>query len=163
MKHLKLFIVLLLVFSVAVNAQSKLKKSSSKKTTTEEVVPPPPPPPPTDGLFIHISSGLENPQKVLMALTMALKMADDHDVYVYLDINGINVVLNNAKSIEMPKFEPSKILIGKLISKGVKVVACPLCLEAANKTQFDLMKGVTLADKDEFYSFTRGRILSLSY
>ena len=109
MKHLKLFIVLLLVFSVAVNAQSKLKKSSSKKTTTEEVVPPPPPPPPTDGLFIHISSGLENPQKVLMALTMALKMADDHDVYVYLDINGINVVLNNAKSIEMPKFEPSKI------------------------------------------------------
>jgi predicted peroxiredoxin len=161
MKHLKLFIVLLLVFSVAMNAQSKSKKSTAKKVVTEEVVPPPPPPP--DGMFIHISSGQENPQKVLMALTMALKMADDHDVYVYMDINAINVVLNSAKSIEMPKFEPSKILIGKLISKGVKVAACQLCLEAANKTQFDLMKGITLANKDDFFSFTRGRILSLSY
>lgn len=159
MKYLKLFLFMLLALTFVVNAQTKTKKSISK-TTQQEILPPPPP---LDGVFIHISSGLENPHKVLMALTMALKMSEDHDVYVYLDINAVNIVLNNSKSIEMGKFEPSKILIDKVLKNGGKIAACPLCLEVANKTQFDLMKGIKIANKDDFFNFTKGRILSLSY
>ncbi len=161
MKYLKLFLILFLTVIVFTNVQAQTKKTTSKAMQKEE--PAPPPPPPADGAFIHISSGTENPHKALMALTMALKMSTDHDVYVYLDINAVNIVLNSAKSLEMPKFEPSKIIIDKLISKGVKIAVCPTCLEVANKTQFDLMKGIILANKDDFFDFTRGRILSLSY
>jgi hypothetical protein len=71
--------------------------------------------------------------------------------------------VNNAKSIEMPKFEASKILIDKLIAKGAAVAVSQLCLEANNKTKFDLMKGIKIANPEDFLNFTRGRILSLSY
>ena len=158
MRCLKLIFIFMLVTFIAVNAQGKTKTSTAKKTVTEEVTPPP-----QDGVFIHLSSGTANPQKVLMALNMALKMTGDHDVYLFLDGDAVNVVLNNAKSLELPKFEASKIMIDKIVKQGVKIAVCSVCLEAANKTQFDLMKGITLADKNEFFDFTKGRIVSLSY
>jgi hypothetical protein len=36
-------------------------------------------------------------------------------------------------------------------------------LKAAGRTPADLMPGVKVADKDAFFSFTRGRILTLDY
>jgi predicted peroxiredoxin len=116
-----------------------------------------------DGVFIHISSGFDNPHKVLMALTLALKMADDHDVFIYMDIKAPEVVLNSAKSIEMNKFEHSKILINKLVEKGVKIAVCTTCLEVLNRSQYDLMKGISIAEKESFFNFTSGRIVSFSY
>ena len=50
--------------------------------------------PPRDGVVIHISHGPEDAHRVLMALQMAVLMAADHDVLVYLDIHGIDVVLD---------------------------------------------------------------------
>lgn len=116
-----------------------------------------------DGVFIHISSGFDNPHKVLMALTLALKMADDHDVLIFMDVKAPEVVLNSSKSIEMNKFEHSKILINKLVEKGVKIAVCPTCLEVLNRSQFDLMKGISIAEKENFFNFTNGRIISFSY
>ncbi|TVS10562.1 MAG: hypothetical protein EA424_25190 [Planctomycetaceae bacterium] len=40
---------------------------------------------------------------------------------------------------------------------------CPGCLKAAGKTAADLAPGVEIADKDRFFSFTKGRILTLDY
>lgn len=167
MKIYKLIAILVLVAMVSSIAQTKStstkSKTTSKKAEETQYVPPPPPPPPKDGVFIHVSSGLDNPHKVLMALTMGLKMADDRDVYFYMDVNAVNVVLNSSKSLEMPKFEPSKILIDKILGKGVKIAVCSTCLEVANKSQYDLMKGITIANKDDFFNFTQGRILTLDY
>lgn len=160
MKYLKIFILLFLAVTISLNSQTKTKKGT-QKTSAEEIVRPLPPPP--DGIFIHLASGSENPQRVLAALTMALDMSSNHDVYVYLDVNAVNIVVNNAKSIEMPKFEASKILIDKLIAKGAVVAVSQLCLEANNKTKFDLMKGIKIANPEDLLNFTRGRILSLSY
>jgi hypothetical protein len=42
-------------------------------------------------------------------------------------------------------------------------MACPGCLKSAGKTADDLMPGVAIADKKQFFSFTKGRILSLDY
>lgn len=116
-----------------------------------------------DGALIHISSGVDNPHKVLMGLTIALKLADEKDVIVFMDIKAPEVVLTNTKSLEYNKFEPSKILITKLLEKGVTVAVCPMCLEALNKSQFDLMKGIKIATQEDLFNFTTGRIISLSY
>ncbi len=38
-----------------------------------------------------------------------------------------------------------------------------MCLKAANHQPEDLIKGVKLAEKEAFFNFTQGRILSLDY
>lgn len=116
-----------------------------------------------EGALIHISSGMGDPQKVVMGLTIALKLAESHDVFVFLDINAPEVVLTSSKSIEFNKFEPSKILVTKLLERGVTIAVCPMCLEAMNKSQYDLMKGIKIISSDDLFKFTDGRIISLSY
>lgn len=119
--------------------------------------------PARDGVFIHISHGPEDPHRVLMALQMAVLMAADRDVLVYLDIHGIEVVLAGAEDLSFSHFPSSKTQLARLAELGVPVQACPGCLKAAGKGPQDLAPGVTVADKESFFSFTKGRILSLDY
>jgi len=159
-------ILLLLLIISFVGSIGQTKSSSKSKTTKakeETVQYVPPPPPPKDGVIIHISSGLDSPTSVLAGLTKALKMSDRYDVYVFFDVNGPEVVLSSSKSLEYKKYEPSKLIITKLIDKGVPIAACSMCLEMMNRTQFDLMKGVRLANLEDFFDFTKGRILTLDY
>jgi predicted peroxiredoxin len=116
-----------------------------------------------DGVFIHISKSSEDPHRVLMALTLAEKMSEDKDVLVFLDIKGVEVPLKNGKAIEFSEFESAHILLTKLIKKGVIICVCPMCLKAAKHKPEDLMEGVKIAEKEAFFNFTQGRILSLNY
>lgn len=116
-----------------------------------------------DGLFMHISSGYDNPHKVLMALKMALMMSMDKMVVVYIDIEGVKMVLKDSKDMTFADFPPLKELLNKLIEAKVPVMACPTCLKIAGKTEADLMPGVILADKEKFFNFTKGRIVTLDY
>lgn len=118
---------------------------------------------PRDGVFIHVSHGEDDPHRVLMALSMANIMADGRDVLVYFDIKGIDVVLKGAKDLAYSHFPSSKEQLSMLPKKGVILMACPGCLKAAGKTPTDLAPGVQVADKDRFFSFTKGRILALDY
>lgn len=118
---------------------------------------------PRDGVFIHISHGTDNPHRVLMALQMAAIMSEDHDVLVYFDIKGVEVVLKDAEDIAYSHFSTSKQQLKTLPEKGVTLMACPGCLKAAGKTPDDLAKGIEVADKRRFFSFTKGRILTLDY
>lgn len=118
---------------------------------------------PKDGLFIHISHGSDNPHRLLMALSMAAKMAGDHDVLVYFDIQAIDAVLKDSPDISFSHFASSKALLKTLREKGVLLMACPACLKAAGKSQEDLADGIQPADKQQFFAFTKGRILSLDY
>jgi predicted peroxiredoxin len=114
-------------------------------------------------MFIHISQGPSEPHRVLMAMSMAAMMAEDHPVLVYFDIKGIDVVLKDAKDITYAHFTPSKAQLQNLLKKGVTVMACPGCLKAAGKTPADLAPGVKVADKKTFFGFTEGRIITLDY
>ena len=116
-----------------------------------------------DGVFIHVSSSPDYPQKVLMALKMAEIMSEDKDVLVYFDIKGVEVVLKESQDITCAQFPSSKTQLKKLIDKGVKVVVCPTCLQVAGKEAKDVMKGVKIANKDDFFTFTKGRILTFDY
>jgi predicted peroxiredoxin len=116
-----------------------------------------------DGVFIHVSHGAEHPQRVLMALSMAEIMAEDRDVLVYFDIKGVEVVVQGAKDLHYKHFTSSKKQLKSLAQKGVTLMACPGCLKAAGKSAKDLAPGIEIADKDRFFSFTKGRILTLDY
>jgi predicted peroxiredoxin len=116
-----------------------------------------------DGIFIHVSHGVKDPHRVLMALSLADKMAEDKDVILYFDIEGIEVVLKDASDLTFSHFASSQAQLQKLLDKGITIMACPGCLKAAGKTPDDLRKGITVADKEKFFNFTSGRIVSIDY
>lgn len=118
---------------------------------------------PRDGVFIHISHGTDDPHRLLMALSMATMMAEDHDVLVYFDIKAVNTVLKDSPDVSFSHFSTSKTQIKTLLEKKVVLMACPGCLKAAGKAKEDLEDGIQLADKKKFFSFTKGRILTLDY
>ncbi len=116
-----------------------------------------------DGVFIHISQGYNDPHRVLMPLKMANMMAMDKDVLVYLDIKAVELVLKTSKDLEYADFDPLKKQLQGLIDKKVGVYACPTCLKLAGHTPDELMEGIQVANKDAFFNFTRGRIITLDY
>lgn len=116
-----------------------------------------------DGVFVHISHGTDDPHRMLMGLSMAERMSTDKDVILYIDITGIDVVLKDSPDLKLEPFKSSKTLIQNLLNKGITIMACPTCLKAAGKTPDDLAEGITVADKDKFFNFTKGRILTIDY
>ncbi len=124
---------------------------------------PKPAPPARDGVLIHLTRGPEDPHRALMALNMAVMMAAEKDVAVYLDIKGIELVLRDAPDVQFDGFPSSLTSLQALQKAGVMVMACPGCLKAAGKTPEDLMPLAHAATKECFFSFTQGRILTLDY
>lgn len=98
-----------------------------------------------------------------MALNMANLMAEDHDVLVYFDISAVGVVLKDSGDITFSHFPSSKTQLASLIGKKVTLMVCPGCLKAAGKSKEDVADGIQIADKKKFFSFTKGRILTLDY
>jgi predicted peroxiredoxin len=116
-----------------------------------------------DGVFIHISHGTDDPHRMLMGLTMAERMRADKEVIIYIDITGIDMVLKDSPDLSLEPFTSSKTLIQNLLNEGITIMACPTCLMAAGKTPEDLADGISLADKDKFFNFTKGRIFTIDY
>lgn len=114
-----------------------------------------------DGFLVHLSS--KDPHRVSMALSFALKMADDYNVFIFVDVEGVNAVLKDVESIRFKNFEATRTMLDKLIKAGVQIAACPMCLEAMGHTQYDLISGIKIIDKKDFFNFTSGRIITLDY
>lgn len=116
-----------------------------------------------EGVFVHISHGSDDAHRVAMGLQMASIMSETRDVLVYFDITGVEVVLKDGADISYSHFPSSREQIKALMGKGVHLCVCPGCLKAAGKTAEDVMEGVLIAGKDDFFTFTQGRILTLDY
>ena len=116
-----------------------------------------------EGVFIHITAGPDDPHRVLMPLQMANMMAEGRDVMVYFDIEAVKVVLKEAPDLTYAQFASSQPLLQQLLDQGVPMSVCPGCLEAAGHQPEDVMEGVRIAQKDQFFDFTEGRILTLDY
>lgn len=114
-----------------------------------------------DGFLVHLSS--KDPHRVSMALSFALNMANDYDVFVFVDVEGVKAVLKDAESIRFKNFEATRTMIDKLLKAGVQIAVCPMCLEALGHTQYDLISGLKLIDKKDFFNFTSGRIITIDY
>ena len=90
-------------------------------------------------------------------------MAEDKDVLVYMDIDAVNLLVKDAKDLEFNGFESAQTYLKKLIELNVGIYACPTCLQIAGHNPEDLMDGIQIAQKDKFFSFTKGRIEALDY
>jgi predicted peroxiredoxin len=116
-----------------------------------------------DGVFIHITESYNDPHRVLMPLKMANMMAHDKDVLIYLDIKAVELVSKTSKDLKYADFDPLKKLLNSLIEKKVGIYACPTCMKIANIKPEDLIDGVQVANKDRFFDFTKGKIITLDY
>jgi predicted peroxiredoxin len=117
-----------------------------------------------DGVFVHISHGADNPHRLLMALKMAVTMAEGgKDVIVYCDIEAVKVLTHHAEVIAFDQFPSSHELLDRLKELKVTVLACPTCMRVAHIGPDALRPGVSVARKDHFFTFTKGRILSIDY
>lgn len=116
-----------------------------------------------DGLFIHITESYKDPHRVLMPLKMANMMAEDKDVLVYMDIHAVELLSKDSKDLQYADFESAHTYIKNLINKKVGVYACPSCLKIAGIDQANLLEGVQVAQKNKFFNFTKGRIITLDY
>ncbi len=116
-----------------------------------------------DGVLVHISSGPNDRHALLMGLRMAQMMSRDRDVLVYVDVDGIEAVVEDGPDVSMAPFGSARGMLGDLVSRGVPVYACPGCLEAMGHEPEDLLPGVRVAEKAAFFSFTDGRIVTLDY
>ena len=160
MKKISLIlIVLALGFWTACNTMQDKKTETTAVAPQENVKPDKP----KDGIFIHLSHGPEDPQRVLMALNMAKMMSDDKAVLLYIDIKGVYTVLKDAPDIKFKAFPSSLELLNELKEKGVEVIVCPGCLKAAEKTPEDVMDWVKIATKERFFDFCDGKIISIDY
>ena len=116
-----------------------------------------------DGIFIHITESYNDAHRVLMPMKMAKLMAKDKDVLVYLDIHAVELVVKGANDLEHAEFESFQTYLKELIDQNVGVYACPTCLKVAGLDPEQLMDGVQTAQKDKFFNFTKGRIITLDY
>lgn len=116
-----------------------------------------------DGVFIHITEAYNNPHKVLMPLQMATMMAKDKDVLVYMDIEAVNLLTREARDMELKGFESLHTYLTQLLDLEVDIFACPTCLKAAGYIPEDLRLGIQIANKERFFNFTQGRILTFDY
>lgn len=114
-----------------------------------------------DGFLVHLSSN--DPHRVSMALTFAQKMSAENDVLLFVDVDGVLAVLKDSESIRYKNFEPTRTIIDELLKSGVKIVVCPMCLEAKGYTQYNLLTGIQIVDPSDFSNFTSGRIITLDY
>ncbi len=151
MKKLFVLVIIPMLFFSCV----KLEEKVIEKEIVKENV--------RDGLFIHITEAYDDAHEVLMPLKMASMIAQDRDVLVYMDIDAVKLLVKDAKDLQYSDFESAHTYIKKIKELGGTVMACPTCLKIAGYKPEDLREGVEIANKDKFFNFTKGRILTLDY
>lgn len=148
------FLVFLFVPFLLLSCVKQEEKAVEKEVAKENV---------RDGIFIHITKGYDDAHEVLMPLKMASMMAQDKDVLVYLDIEAVNIVVKDAKDVQFHEFESAHTYLKKIKELGGTIMACPTCLKIAGFKPEDLREGVEVANKEKFFNFTKGRIITLDY
>jgi predicted peroxiredoxin len=139
-----------------------LMMSACIRVNTEDEIAPEPDPK-TDGAFIHISKGSADTHDVLMAMMLADKFSTSNDVLVFFDKEGIEMDTKDAPNLEMEPFDSSDEIFERLVNLNVTILACPACMQVAGVEKEDLREGVKMAEKEQFFEFTEGRILTLDY
>lgn len=139
---------------MAFMASCAAPEQPSTVTTSEPV---------TDGVFIHMTHGHDNPHRVLMPLQMAAMMAQDKDVLIYMDIDAVKLLTQDAEDVSYAHFTSLHESLQKLLDMGVTLFACPGCMRAHGLSPEELREGIQVAQKDKFFTFTKGNIVSLSY
>jgi predicted peroxiredoxin len=157
MKNLAFFILSFVMFTACNQKNCKSETTMATDTSkchTDSI---------RDGVFIHITESYKDPHRLLMPLKMAVMMSKEKDVLVYVDIHAVELLVKGAKDINFADFESAHTYIKQLTDAKVGVYACPTCLKIAGFKPEDLIEGVQVAQKEKFFNFTKGRIITLDY
>ncbi|WP_432799661.1 hypothetical protein [Poriferisphaera sp. WC338] len=120
----------------------------------------------SDGILIHITSNIHTPEhqrKILTALNLAVTLADDHNVRIFCDAQGINLLLEENPSFNLPMLGSTNQLINQLIDKNVPIYASLASLQAQEYVPEQLQQGIQIAEKSHFFSFPNPRVITLDY
>lgn len=117
-----------------------------------------------DGMLIHISHFEDDPHRVLMPLSLALKVSGAYDVQVFLDIDAVHLVTRDGEDLTFHGFDQSsKELVQALLDKGIQIDVCPMCMKSHGVEKDDLIDGVRVATAETFNGFTKGRIIPMDW
>jgi peroxiredoxin family protein len=67
------------------------------------------------------------------------------------------------KKMNFKDFPTLHELLDQLADKKVTMMACPTCMKVAGYKPEDLRSGIIIAEKERFFNFTKGRIVTLDY
>ncbi len=113
--------------------------------------------------LIHLSQGSNDPYRVVLALKMALDLAEKGKVMLYLDHKGTEIAFKETEEIVYAPFPPHRKTLDKLIETGAMVKVCEPCLQASWKKKEDVIKGIGMFSPDDIISLSSGQVLTLSY
>ena len=82
---------------------------------------------------------------------------------MFFDIEGVRLLTQSSEDIEMEHYLTLYDALNKLVEHKILIMACPMCVNAAGIELEDLRDGVIIAEKEKFFKFTKGRILTLDY
>ena len=80
-----------------------------------------------------------------------------------MDIHAVELLTKDSEDLTFKEFESAHTYIKQLLANNIGVYACSTRLQVAGFEPDDLLEGVQLAQKDKFFNFTKGRILTLDY
>jgi intracellular sulfur oxidation DsrE/DsrF family protein len=80
-----------------------------------------------------------------------------------MDIHAVELLVKDAEDVLLEGFDSHKTYLSILKENNIGVYACPSCLEVAGYSPDDLVDGVETANKNAFFDFTEGRIITLDY
>jgi predicted peroxiredoxin len=117
------------------------------------------------GTFVlSITSGLEDPHAVTMALQLAQHALDDkREVVLFFNVRGVVVpsedlpddVAFHAKSI--------KGLLHELLRQGASVQVCPHCMDAMNISEHDLVRGAEVTSREKLFGALDEKAVVFTY
>ena len=103
-----------------------------------------------DGIFIHMTHGHDHFPRVLMLLQMEAMMAADKDVLIYMYLDAIKFLTQDAENVAFANFSPLQETLANLLEMGRTIFACPGCMKAHNIEEEGMMEGIQVAQKEVF-------------
>ena len=96
-------------------------------------------------LVVSISHGGDNELSTVGFTVANGGLANDLDVSIFLNSNGVDIVRKNAiDSTQVEPFSPLKTLVDSFIEQGGTIWACSPCVKGRGYTEADFLDGVII-------------------
>jgi predicted peroxiredoxin len=104
-------------------------------------------------MLLSITSGVDDPHAVTMALQLAGHALDDgRQVVLFFNVRGVEVPTRRLPADLAFKAEPIKALLADRIERGAEVHVCPHCMKALGIEAGDLVDGAQVTDRQKLFA-----------
>lgn len=104
-------------------------------------------------LLISVTSGVENPHAVTMALQLAGHgLADGRAVLLFFNVRGAAIPTKTLDATLAHGDRPIRQLLADRLAEGATVLVCPHCMKAMGVSADDLVAGAQVADAKKLFA-----------